>query len=166
MNPSRSNLPGACEAALDHIESDPLDLPAGTLDHLAACPSCSEARVHWLATLDVPVPLAPAGYFERLPARVLGKLPAPRTAARPRGFLAAAAAVLLLATAAGAFWAGRANQTPLVEASLPKAPADTREIDADAPFQEKDEILEPLQNLSPDEASALLKTLEHSDSKP
>ena len=166
MNPSLLNLPEPCRAALAAIEADPLALTGAVLDHLGACPACAEARVHWLATFDAPVALAPAGYFDHLPARILGKLPAPRSAARPWGFLAAAAAVLLLATAGGAFWAGKLNQSPLVEASLPKAPSDTRETPVDAPFQEKDEILEPLQNLSPEEASALLKSLDHPDAKP
>jgi len=166
MNTPRMELPENCRIALVAIESDPLDLPGSVLDHLRGCPACSEARVHWLAMTDHPAALAPAGYFDRLPARILGKLPAPRPALRPRGFLAAAAAIVLIATAAGAFWAGKANQTPFVEASLPKAPADTRETPVDAPFQERDEILEPLQNLSPAEASALLKSLEQTDSKP
>jgi hypothetical protein len=159
-------FPEACRSALTAIESNPLELPESVLEHLRECAACAEARVHWLALQETPAALAPAGYFDRLPARILGKLPAPRPGSRPKGYLAAAAAVLLLATAAGAFWAGKANQTPLVEASLPKTPTDSRETSVDAPFQERDEILEPLQNLSPDEASALLKSLEHADSKP
>ncbi len=163
MTPLRLDLPEACGAALAAIESDPLDLPGPILAHLQACPACAEARVHWLAAEDAPAALAPAGYFERLPARIQRKLPAPRPATRPRGVLATAAAILLLATAAGAFWAGKANRTPLVEA---KAVLEPRETPVDAPFQEQDEILEPLQNLSREEAAALLRTLKHADSKP
>ncbi len=166
MTSPRMDLPEPCRLALAAVEADPLDLAAATLDHLRVCAPCAEARVLWLATLDGPAALAPAGYFDRLPARVLGKLPAPRPAGRSRGLLATAATLLLIATAAGAFWAGKANQTPMVEASLPKSPAEIRETAVDAPFQDRDEILEPLQNLTPDEASALLKSLEHADSKP
>lgn len=163
MNPSRMDLPPSCDLALQAIESNPFEVPGEVLDHLRSCPACAEARVQWLAMEECPAALAPAGYFDRLPARILGKLPFPRPVRRPMRFLAAAAALLLVATAAAAFWAGKANQTPLVEA---KAVQETREMAADDPFQEKDEILEPLHALSPDEASALLKSLEKPEAKP
>lgn len=163
MTPRPLDLPEACAAALAAMEADPLGLPGPALDHLRACPACAEARVLWLAAEEAPAALAPAGYFDRLPARVQRKLPAPRPALRPRGLLATAAAALILATAAGAFWAGKANRTPLVEA---KAVLDARDTQVDAPFQEQDEILESLQTLSREEAAALLKTLKHPDPKP
>ena len=164
MNSSRMDFPPSCGLALQAIESNPLEVPAEVLDHLRSCPACAEARVQWLAMEDCPAALAPAGYFDRLPARILGKLPAPRPARRPVGFLAAAAVILMLGTAAGAFWAGKANQNPPVDAMANK---EIREVPAgDAPFQEQDEILEPLQALSPDEASALLKSLEKPEAKP
>ena len=161
-------LPTACQEALAAVEAEPLDLPEAVLLHLRGCASCAETRVLWLAQEEAPVPLAPAGYFDRLPGRILGKLPQgrPTRRTRHRGLWAAAAAAILLATSAGAFWAGRANRTPLVEASLPKGALEVKESNVDAPFQERDEILDPLQSLSPEEAAALLKTIEKADSKP
>ena len=156
-------VPEACAANLEALLLDPLDpgVPAET--HMQTCRACQEARVAYLAQEEVPVVLAPAGYFERLPDRVLRKLPArPSLHQRIRPFTWAVAAALLLAVGAGAFWAGPANRTPLVEAALPH-PAEFTESTTgtpDIPFQDHEEEAAQLQSLSPEEMSALLKRLD------
>ena len=65
---------------------------------------------------------------------------------------------VLLAVGTGAFWAGQANRTPLVEAALPH-PAELTEP-ADVPFQDHEEEAAQLQTLNPEEMSALLKRLD------
>lgn len=163
MSEAPMSLPSTCQRALEAIQADPLELPAAVQVHLRACPACSEARVLWLAQEEPATALAPAGYFERLPARVAGKLPVPRrTPSRRPLWLAAAAAMLALATGGG-FWAGRINRDPLVEASQSRTPAEVKELQSDQPFQDKYEIIEQVQNLTPEEAQALLKQLESKD---
>ena len=153
------NLPPACSEALKAIEADPLELSAAVRSHLATCRSCAESRLLWLAQEEAPPALAPAGYFERLPGRILGKLPTGRRSAPPRtGWLAAAAALLLL-TAGGSFWAGRINREPLVVTEV-RPSNDPREFPSETPFHDKYEVIEQFQNLSPEEAQALLKHLE------
>ncbi len=155
-------LPDACARALEAVALDPLEPGAEVERHLRACPACAEARVIFLAQEEAPEALVPAGYHDRLPGRILGKLPS-----RPglphhrlRGLAWAAAAVLLMAVGAGAFWAGRANRTPLVEASVPK-PAETLEVSVpEAPFRDRDEDAAQLQTLTPEEMKALLKRLD------
>lgn len=157
-------LPEACEAALAAIERDPLDLPPEIRAHLRGCPACAEARVQWLALEDAPQALAPAGYFDRLPARVLRKLPA-RTGLlhRPHKLLWAAAAVLLMSgVGVGGFWLGKANRNPLVEAALPRTPGEAQELITDAPFQENEDAMSQLSTLSQEEAEAVLNRLEAS----
>jgi hypothetical protein len=152
-------IPEGCSATLEALLLDPLDpgLPAEA--HLQTCLACAEARVAYLAQEDFPAVLAPAGYFERLPNRVQRKLPArPSLQHRIRPFTWAVAATLLLAVGAGAFWAGQANRTPLVEAALPH-PAELSEP-ADVPFQDHEEEAAQLQTLSPEEMAALLKRLD------
>lgn len=155
-------LPDPCRRTLAALEADPLDPGREAQSHLRACPACSEAQVFYLAQEDAPTPLAPAGYFDRLPGRILGKLPV-RTgllSRRLHGLGWAAAAVLLMAASAGAFWAGRANRTPLVEANLPK-PVDTVEITVpDEPFHDRDEEAAQLQTLSPSDMKALLQQMD------
>jgi hypothetical protein len=68
-------FPQACQNALEAIEQDPLNLPQSAMQHVAQCPMCSEARVMWLAQGDFEAPLAPAGYFDKLPGRILQKMP-------------------------------------------------------------------------------------------
>jgi len=150
-----------CERTLAAIEADPLDPGREAELHMKTCTACAETRVLYLAQEEVPEVLAPTGYFDRLPGRVIGKLPNRRPLAhRARSLYWAAAAVLLMAVGAGAFWAGRANRTPLVEATLPK-PAETMEITVpDAPFQDHDEEAAQIQSLSPEEMKALLKRLD------
>lgn len=157
-------LPPACQAALAAIEADPLDLAPEAEAHLRRCPACREARVLYLAQEEDPLPpyfdVVPAGYFERLPSRMAGKLQAPKAAFRPRGWWMAAAAVLALGVGSAAFLAGRANRAPgLAEASpLPQeAPSPHRDP---IPFQDAHESLDQLQDLTPEEMKALLERLD------
>ncbi len=152
-------IPEPCQHALKAIEADPLELPEEVLAHLRACPACSEARIHWLAQEEAPAVLAPAGYFEQLPQRVLRKLPAKR-ARRPHAILWLAAAGLALAMGVGGYLVGRVQQAPLVEASLEATPADLNELLPDTPFAEEDDVLSQLSDLSPEEAEAVLQSLE------
>jgi len=157
-------IPKACEATLAALEYDPLTLPSEALAHLRQCPACAEARVQWLALEEVPNALAPAGYFDHLPARIQRKLPVRAgLLGRPRKLLWAAAAALLMAgTGVGGFWLGKANKTPLVEATLPRNPSEVQELIVDAPFQEDDDALSQLSTLPQEEAEAVLKQLEAS----
>jgi hypothetical protein len=162
MTPETLILPEACERALATIELDPLSPGPETEQHLRICTACSEARVAFLAQEETPLPLAPAGYFDRLPGRILGKLPVRKMASpfRIRGLAWAAAAVLLMGVAAGAFWAGKANRTPVMEASVPK-PADTLDVTVpDEPFHDRDEDAAQIQTLSPAEMKTLLQRLD------
>jgi hypothetical protein len=159
------NLPIACSAALKAIEGDPLNLPPADHAHIQSCLACTEARVLWLAQEEAPPALVAADYFERLPARILGKLPPARRTTSQRPKWLAAAAALMLITAGGGFWAGRINREPLVEASAIHTPADLKEIQPELPFHDKYEVIEQVQNLTPEEAETLLKQLEKQDSK-
>lgn len=158
-------LPIACQTALDGIEADPLALSTEIQTHLRACPACAEARVHWLALEESPLALAPAGYFDRLPGRILRKLPA-HSAHRPRiGRWVWAAAAMLLMTGVGitGFWLGRANQQPLVEATLPRTPSEIEDLFPGAPFRDGDEgedALSQLSSLSKPEAEAVLRRMD------
>ena len=162
MRHASLSLPDPCTQTLTAIEADPLAPGPGAELHMKTCTACAEARVIFLAQEEAPEPLAPAGYFDRLPARVIGKLPVRRTGLtlHARGLTWAAAAILLMAVSVGAFWAGRANRTPLVEATLPK-PADTVEVMVpDTPFRDRDEDAAQIQSLSPEEMKALLKRVD------
>jgi hypothetical protein len=69
-----------------------------------------------------------------------------------------------MAVGAGAFWAGRANQAPLVEASLPKSATDLQDIIPDTPFQdredaENEDAVTQLTALPEEEANAVIRTL-------
>lgn len=146
--------PEQFEQAAQAIEADPLNLPADVAALVSQSPALSELRVHWLALEDASgvTPLAPAGYFQALPGRVLRKLPArPATRHRFHPALWAAAAALMLTIGVGGFWAGKANRTPLVEAKTQELePAKDIPL-ADAPFQENDDVMVQIQNLSPEE---------------
>lgn len=156
-------MPDACAPTLAAIQTDPLDPGPEAEMHLRICRACAEARVAYLAQEEVPEPLAPAGYHDRLPDRILRKLPArPRLQHRLGPLAWAAAAALLMAVGAGAFWAGRANRTPLVEATLPR-PAETVESNvslSDTPFHDGEEDAAQVQALTPEEMKALLKRLD------
>ena len=95
--------------------------------------------------------LTPPSFKPKLPARApLHRRLAPLTWA--------AAAVLLMAVGAGAFWAGRANRAPLVEAALPRSaePVEAATSVSDTPFHDREEDAAQVQSLSPDELKALL----------
>lgn len=157
-------LPEPCSLALAAVLVDPLQPGAEAEAHLGACLACSEARVAYLAQEDFPTVLAPAGYFDRLPDRVLRKLPSRRVLhPRLRSFTWAAAAALLVAVGAGAFWIGHANRTPFVEATLPRISPEIQEL-PDAPFQDHDETanedaVTQLTALSEDDAVAVMRDL-------
>ena len=102
--------PEVCTEALAAVLADPITPGAVTEAHLKACAACSEIRVAFLAQEEAPPPLVPEGYFERLPSRVLGKLPVPPRHTLTRPFYWGLAATLLLAVGATSFWVGRANQ--------------------------------------------------------
>jgi hypothetical protein len=160
------NLPETCTRALEAILADPLDPGVATEAHLKGCAACSESRVVFLAQEEVPQALAPADYFERLPLRVLGKLPVPSQASHTRRFYWGTAAALLLAVGTTAFWAGRANRAPLVEASLPKATSETMEFLPDTPFQDNEDAVSQLTDLTPEEADAVFRALDGRQAHP
>lgn len=149
------------------LEADPLHLPPDVADLVRRDPALAELRVQWLALEEAPAPLAPAGYFERLPGRVAGKLPGQprRLAVRSTPLLWAAAAAALLAIGTGGFLAGRANREPLVEAKAP-VEGSHRYAVGDAPFQETDDLLAQADQLSPEQLQALVKRLESKPKQP
>lgn len=156
-------IPEACSHAMEAVLLDPLAPGTEAEAHMRTCRACSEARVAYLAQEDCPEALAPTGYFDRLPDRVLRKLPArPGLRQRMPPFAWAAAAALLMAVGAGAFWAGRANRTPYVEASLPRQPEimETTGSVSDTPFHDGEEDAAQIQSLTPEEMKALLKHLD------
>jgi hypothetical protein len=161
MNPGPLPFPEACAATLSAVEADPLDPGPVAEAHLKVCTACAETRVFFLAQEDIADALAPAGYFDRLPGRILRKLPARPALHHRLGPLGwATAAALLMAVGAGAFLAGRANRTPYVEATLPRQP-DILEVSAtDTPFHNHEEEASQIQTLSPEEMKALLKRLD------
>ena len=157
-------IPAACLSALAEIETDPLRLTPASAAHTETCPACAETRIAWLAQEDFEVQ-APAGYFERLPERILSKLPAgPRRRLHPA--LWAMAAALLLAVGTGGFWVGRANRTPMVEATLVPVSADSHETLPDTPFQEGEEDYAQLPNLSPEQARMVIERVRNQDDRP
>jgi len=171
MNGTFPTLPEACARTLAEIEADPLNLTPAAAAHVEVCLACSEARIAWLAQEDTEA-VAPAGYFERLPERILCKLPSgpqrrrPYLARRSHYALWAMAAALLLAVATGSFWVGRANRTPMVEATLVPVSFDSHETLPDTPFQEEEEDFAQLPNLSPEEARKLIERVRTQDNRP
>ncbi len=156
-------IPEPCSFTMAAVLVDPLEPGTEAEAHMRICRACSEARVAYLAQEDCPEALAPVGYFDRLPARILRKLPIRRPLHhRVRPFTWAAAAALLMAVGAGAFWAGRANRTPFVEATFPRQPEviETSITLSDTPFQDREEDAAQIQTLTPEEMKALLKHLE------
>lgn len=149
-----------CERALAAVQEDPLDLPAEVEAHLTTCSACREARIVLLAQEEASLPLAPAGYFERLPGRILGKLPARRPVRSLRPWMLGAAAALLLTVSGISFFAGRANRATPV-AKVEAAPAvDPKAIQGTLPFQDSQEDLGRLKELNADEMKALIEHLE------
>lgn len=158
MNAEPLSAPEACLAALAAIGADPLEPGSEAEAHLRTCPACTEARIHFLAQEEVPEVLAPAGYFDHLPGRLLGKLPARPVLRLRMGTLAwAAAAALLMAVGAGAFLAGRANRTPYIEARQPDA---LEVLPSDTPFHSREEDASQVQALTPEEMQTLLRRLD------
>jgi hypothetical protein len=147
-----------CAETLALIQADPLELPAAAVAHTRICPACAEARVAWLAQEQPGPALAPAGYFERLPDRVLAKLPPARRSWRPGLRLGSLAAGLFLAIGLGGFWLGRSPGPALTEAALPSL-AEAAEALPETPFQTGDDDLAQLPALNPDEAQAILERL-------
>ncbi|HJU83716.1 MAG TPA: hypothetical protein VJ600_05875 [Holophagaceae bacterium] len=157
--------PETCASITEAVLANPLDPGAEAEAHMQICRACSETRIAYLAQEEASEPLAPAGYYDRLPERILRKLPArPRLHQRLRPFTWAAAAALLLAVGASSFWAGRANRAPLVEASLPKAPAESQEFVSETPFldhedADSEDAVTQLTALSEQDANAVIRTL-------
>ncbi|MCE1228484.1 MAG: hypothetical protein LWX11_03180 [Firmicutes bacterium] len=152
---SEMPLPPACQTALDAIERDALTSDPAVLAHLRQCPACAEARVQWLAQEEAPQALAPSGYFEQLPGRILRKLPV----AHPHRRLWLAAATLLLASGLGTagFWLGRSQQPSASQASVELQDLDTPFLDEE---KDNDEAIVQLSDLSLNEANAVLERLE------
>jgi len=150
-----------CQQALRAIEADPLELPPEVQTHLDACEACREARVHWLAQEEAPTPLVPAGYFDHLPRRILRKLPSGRSrGTRPHTILWLAAGALALALGVGGYLAGRVQRVPMVEASLETV--DPAELMTETPFDEGDDPISQLSEMSSEDAEAVLQRLESS----
>lgn len=160
MNPETLQEPEACRLTLAAVEANPLGPGPDAEAHMKTCTACSEARVIYLAQEEAPQALAPAGYFERLPRRILGKLPA-RSGLHlhTRRFYWGTAAALLLAVGTAAFWVGRANRAPLVEAGLPHMPAEVQELAPDSPFQDSEDAVTQLSTLSQEDADAVIRSL-------
>ena len=158
-------IPEACLQALADIERDPLNLPPATGAHVDRCRGCSETRIAWLAQQDAEAQ-APAGYFARLPDRVLSKLPSGPRRLRPHLALWALAAALLLAVATGGFWAGRANRAPVVEATLAPFASDAHDPLPDTPFQEGEDDFAQLPSLSPEQAREVIERVSNQEDRP
>jgi hypothetical protein len=166
MRGQSTPIPEACVKALAEIEQDPLDLTSATAAHVLTCLSCSETRVQWLAQEESPAQ-APAGYFDRLPERIVSKLPAGPRRLRPHPALWAMAAALMLAVGIGGYWAGRANRQPLVEATLAQPLPDAHETTLpDTPFMEGEEEYAQLPTLSPEQAHRLIQRISSQDPRP
>lgn len=156
MSPTPKPSPEQLERALAALEADPRNLPAEVEALVRQDPALAELRVQWLALEEAPAAQAPAGYYQALPGRILRKLP-PRPASRlrPAPALWAAAAALMLAVGVGGFWAGKANRTPLVDAKAQEVETSRELPVADAPFQENDDVMVQIQNMSPEEIQRL-----------
>jgi len=159
-------IPEACAKTLAEIEAHALDLGPAAEAHLRSCPACAEARVAWLAQEEASAQ-APAGYFERLPDRILSKLPAGRRRRPTYPVLWALAAALMAAVGAGGFLAGRANRAPMVEAELAPPPAaEPREALPDTPFQEGEDDYAQLPEMTPEEAHRFMERVRTRDNRP
>ena len=160
-------LPEACARALAALETDALEPGHEAEAHLRACAACAEARVMLVAQEEAPLPLAPAGYFEALPARIGRKLPAAKSPRRLPGWLWAAAAAVLMAAGLGGYLAGRATPAPPVLQPVAQQTAPSAESSASQdralPFHDRDEDLAELGGLSSAEMKELVSKV---DAKP
>ena len=116
--------------------------------------------MHWLAQEEAPVPLAPAGYFEQLPRRILRKLPSGRAKGSRHTILWLAAAGLAWPWASAAIWRAGSSGPPWWKPAW--RPRDPVELVPDAPFDEGEDVLSQLSELSPEDAEAVLQRLESS----
>jgi hypothetical protein len=156
-------LPEPCARALAAVGADPLTPGEAAEAHLRTCAACTEARVMLLAQEDESLPLAPAGYFETLPARIARKLPPARARRRVPAWIWAAAAGILLSAGLGGYLAGRATPAPPVLQPMAQQtlqPADIPGQDRTLPFHDRDEDLAELGGLSPSEMKALVSSLD------
>ena len=151
-------IPDACLQALAEIEADPLALGPAAEAHVRVCRACAETRVAWLAQAEA-VAVAPPGYFEQLPGRILSKLPT-RSRRRPHLALWALAAALMLAMGVGGYLAGRVNRAPMVEATLVQPAPELPATLPDTPFQEAEDDYAQLPSLSPEEAHRLVERVQ------
>ena len=72
----------------------------------------------------------------------------------------------MLAVATGGFLAGRANRTPMVEATLVPYSLDTRDTLPDIPFQEGEDDYAQLPNLSPEQARMVIERVRGQNTRP
>jgi hypothetical protein len=160
MKQDNNNVPPqSCQDALLAIEADPLNLSPDILDHVSVCPMCSEVRVMWLAQEDFDAAAAPAGYFQRLPSRVLQKMPLPSSRLSLKIPILASAASLMLIASAGGFWFGRQTQptTVVFEAVMP--PRDMQDYFQDPSSFSSLELFSQIPDLTPEETAALMTDL-------
>jgi len=153
-------FPVECQDALRAIEADAINLPIEALKHVSRCSMCFEARVLWLAQEDFPHQMAPAGYFENLPSRVLQKLPVAKKHPLYRLPLLLSAASLLLFAGLSGYWYGRQGHiSPIIlEAIVP--PNNIRDplLNDVASFYNI-ELFSQINDLTLEEAQALMNDL-------
>lgn len=169
MNPEdlMTPLPEACARAMAALEADPLEPGSEAEAHLRACSACAEAQVMLLAQEDAALPLAPAGYFEALPGRVLRKLPAAKTRRPLPPWLWAAAAAMLMAAGLGGYLAGRTTAVPTVAPMAQQIqPAEDGAQDRVLPFHDRDEDMAEVGGLSRTEMKDLVSTLDQETPTP
>jgi hypothetical protein len=153
-------FPAGCQDALRAIKLDALNLPLKTLQHVSVCSKCSEARVLWLAQEDFDIQLTPAGYFDKLPSRILQKLPVAQKTPLYRLPLLISAASLLLFSGLSGYWYGRQSQfSPIIlEAIVP--PKDIRDPFLNDPTSFSSiELFSQVHDLTPEETQMLMKDL-------
>jgi hypothetical protein len=164
LGTSGPEFPAGCQDALRAIELDALNLPLEALKHVSACSMCSEARVLWLAQEDFGHQLAPAGYFDKLPSRVLQKLPTAQKKPLYRLPLLFSAASILLFVALSGYWYGRQSQlSPIIlEAIVP--PKDIRDPFLNDPTSFSNiELFSQVSDLTAEEANSLMRDLKEQE---
>lgn len=122
---------------------------------------CSEARVMWLAQDDFDSPLAPTNYFDRLPGRILQKLPVAPVRFRLRTPLLVSAASMLFLTGLSGYWYGRQSHlsTIVLEAVLP-VPKDLQDpFTQDLTSFTSIELFSQVENMTHEEVQELMEGL-------